>query len=114
MQDQDPPKLSARGNLFGQRERENTGTGGDCDVLLAIELIGHRGGFPELAGLEGPKRLSVRRVRRYEGAAVIAIEQQAGGGGERAAPGGRQPDFRNLPFHRSGLWIERPQDALRL
>ncbi len=68
-----------RGGLRGQA------TDRDCDVLLAVDLIGDGRGVRASAGLPLPQHLAVRGVQGLELAVRLTMEQQPAGGCERAA-----------------------------
>ena len=50
-------------------------------MLAALYEVGHRRGFPRLAGIEVPKGLSGGSVRGGKGAARFAVEEQTTGSG---------------------------------
>src|SRR4029453_9485074 len=52
------------------------------------------------------------RVDRHERAAVLSEEDEAAGGGQRAAPGLRGPGLRDLPGDGARLDVDRAEDLL--
>src|ERR1051325_4565913 len=97
-----------------QSEGDNVGARCDGDVLVAVELVGHRGGLPELVRGPAPERFSGHGIDRHQRAVFGAEDDEAGGGGERAAPGLGRARLWKLPFDGAGLDVDGAEDALRL
>src|SRR5258708_21323496 len=108
-----PGPTSARG-LVPDRQRDDAGPRGHGDVLPPVEGVGHGRGLPGLIRLERPETLAGLRVDRDQAAAVLADEDEAGGGRQGSAPGSRRTGLRQLPRHLSRPDVGRAQDPLRL
>src|SRR5690348_18049429 len=63
--------------------------------------------------MEVPQQLPVPGVNRGEGAAIVAIENQAPGCADQSAPRAAPADLRNLPRDLTGLDVDRSQELLR-
>src|SRR3954447_21307307 len=60
------PQRPSPGSSVLVGEGNDVRSGGDRDVLLAVEHVGHRRRLPGLIGLEAPQRLAGRSIGSHE------------------------------------------------
>src|SRR5215467_1334591 len=103
-------ELDIASSLLRQAEGQDIGARGNADKLLAVQYERHGRRFPELAGLEVPKRLSILGVHCRKGSAVVAVENHSARGGKYATPRQSRSCLRDLPHQLAGLKVQRAQE----
>src|SRR5689334_5597842 len=79
-----------------------------------VEHVGHRRGVERIGEWEAPKLFASDGVSGRERAAIVAVDDDAAGGGESAGPSLSGTVLRDFPYDSAGLNVEGAEDFLGL